>query len=74
MGSRLQKAHSKVRSVSDTPRVMRAQEYRTEAKRLREEAAEMRTPEIVWEIEHLASLYELLAEGVERIDPSAQSD
>jgi hypothetical protein len=53
---------------------MRAQEYRTEAKRLREEAAEMRTPEIVWEIEHLASLYELLAEGVERIDPSAQSD
>jgi hypothetical protein len=74
MGSRLQKAHSKVRSVSDSPRVMRAQEYRTEAKRLREEAAEMRTPEIVWEIEHLASLYELLAEGVERIDPSAQSD
>lgn len=74
MGLRLQKAHSKVRSVSDSPRVMRAQEYRTEAKRLREEAAEMRTPEIVWEIEHLASLYELLAEGVERIDPSAQSD
>jgi hypothetical protein len=74
MGSRLQKAHTKVRSVSDSPSATRAQEYRTEAKRLREEAAEMRTPEIIWEIEHLASLYETLAEGVERIDPSAQSD
>jgi len=35
----------------------------------------MRTPEIIREIEELALLYETLAEGVERIDPSAaQSD
>ena len=74
MGWRLQKAHSKVRSVSDSPGALRAQEYRTEAKRLREEAAEMRTPEIIREIEELASLYETLAEGVERIDPSGRSD
>jgi len=61
--------------VSDSLGATRAQEYRTEAKRLREEAAEMTTPEFIREIEELASLYEYLAEGVERIDPSStQSD
>ena len=61
--------------MSDSLGAIRAQEYRTEAKRLREEAAEMHTPEIIREIEELASLYETLAKGVECIDPSsAQSD
>ena len=59
----------------DSRGAIRAQEYRSEAKRLREEAAEMRTPEIVREIEELAALYETLAKGVECIDPSStQSD
>ena len=58
----------------DSRGAIRAQEYRIEAKRLREEAAEIRTPEIIREIEELATLYETLAKGVECIDPSTRSD
>ena len=43
----------------------RAQFYRTEAKRLREKAVNMDSPEIRQALEDIANQYELLAEDLE---------
>ncbi len=52
--------------MSDSPNAIRAQSHRCEAKRLREEAAQFRWPDLRQELEEIARQYELLADNIER--------
>ena len=45
---------------------MRAKSYREEATRLREQAAQMRWPDLREQLERVARQYELLADNAER--------
>jgi hypothetical protein len=52
--------------VSDSPTTILARGYRAEAKRLREQAAQMRWPDLREQLERVARQYELLADNTER--------
>ena len=65
----VQRHTQKVRSLSDSPSVARAKGYRAEAKRLREQALEIRWPDLRLQVEEIARQYELLADNVERKHP-----
>jgi hypothetical protein len=63
-------AHSKnVRSMSDSPSAILARGYRAEAKRLREQATQLRWPDLRQQLEEVARRYELLVENIERKYP-----
>jgi len=55
--------------MSDTPSAILARGYRAEAKRLREQAAQMRWPDLREELERIAGQYESLADSTERKQP-----
>jgi hypothetical protein len=52
--------------MSDSPSVARAEGCRAEAKRLREQALEIRWPDLRLQAEEIARQYELLADNAER--------
>jgi hypothetical protein len=52
--------------MSGSPSAILARGYRAEAKRLREQAAQMRWPDLREQLERVARQYELLADNTER--------
>jgi hypothetical protein len=52
--------------MSDSPSAVRAQSHRAEAKRLREQAAQMPWPDLREQLEKIAGQYDLLADDIER--------
>ena len=55
--------------MSDSPSAILTRGYRAEAKRLREQAAQMRWPDLREQLERVARQYEILADSAERKQP-----